>query len=141
MNMDHTILVVEDDEDDFFLTERVLRRLSATRVRHVENGRDAIAYLLGSGAFSNREEFPLPDIVLLDLKMAPVSGLEVLEAVKAQPPQPMPHIFVLTGSNEPKDREAVKHSGAAAGYIVKPLSPEHVKAIFTAVEAGSPASI
>ncbi len=129
------MLVVEDDEDDFFLTERALRRFTHGRITHVENGRDAIAYLLGRDKFADRAAFPLPSIVLLDLKMAPVNGLEVLASIQAEPPQPLPQIFALTGSNEPKDRETVKSSGVVAGYIVKPLTSDHLKVIFAASQS------
>ena len=69
------------------------------------------------------------DVVFLDLKMDLVSGHEVLSAIRENPPTPLPKIFVLTGSNEPKDRELVKNSGVAAGYVVKPLSSEHLASI------------
>lgn len=126
----HTVLVVEDDEDDFFLTERALRRYTSGRIMHVEGGRSAIEYLAGRGIYSDRQQYPVPAVVFLDLKMDQVSGHDVLAAIRGEPPNPLPRIYVLTGSNEPKDREMVKNSGVAAGYIVKPLSAEHLAAIF-----------
>ena len=136
MSSTSTVLVVEDDEDDFFLTNRTLRRYTTGRIIHVENGRAAINYLAGHGEFADRATYPLPDVVLLDLKMTQVSGHEVLAAVRANPPDPLPRIFVLTGSNEPKDREMVKNSTVATGYIVKPLSAEHLESIFGVRAAG-----
>ena len=130
MSGERVVLVVEDDEDDFFLTERVLRRFTNARILHVESGRAAIDYLAGRGVYADRESYPLPEIVFLDLKMDQLNGHEVLAAVRQAPPEPMPRIHVLTGSNEPKDRELVKSSGVAAGYIVKPLSAGHLKGIF-----------
>jgi CheY-like chemotaxis protein len=130
MNEAKAVLVVEDDEDDFFLTDRTLRRFTTGKVLHVENGRAAIEYLLGQGGYADRVRFPLPEIMFLDLKMDQVNGHEVLAAVRENPPKPLPKIFVLTGSNEPKDRELVKNSGVAAGYLVKPLSAEHLTSIF-----------
>lgn len=132
MNSGLTVLVVEDDEDDFFLTERALRRHTTGRIMHVENGRAAIDYLARRGIYEDRQKWPEPSIVFLDLKMDQVSGHDVLLAVRAQRPNPLPRIYVLTGSNEPKDREMVKNSGVTAGYIVKPLSTEHLSAIFGA---------
>jgi CheY-like chemotaxis protein len=96
----------------------------------VDNGADAIAYLQGRGAFADRQKYPAAAVALLDLKMGHISGLEVLAALREDPPVPMPRIVVLTGSNEPKDRELVRNSGVAAGYIVKPLNAEHLPAIF-----------
>ena len=124
------VLVVEDDEDDFFLTERVLRRYTTGRILHVENGRAAIDCLAGRGVYADRRQWPPPDVVFLDLKMDQVSGHDVLAAVRDHAPGPLPRIYVLTGSNEPRDREMVKSSGVAAGYVVKPLSAEHLSAIF-----------
>ena len=130
MSAEPTVLVVEDDEDDFFLTERTLRRFTRGRIVHVENGRDAIAYLMGTDRFADRAEYPFPDVVFLDLKMDPVNGHDVLAVIREKSLQPLPRIFVLTGSNEPKDRDLVKNSGVAAGYIVKPIAPAHLTNVF-----------
>jgi CheY-like chemotaxis protein len=130
VNGDTRVLVVEDDEDDFFLTQRALRKFGATGILHLDSGRAAIDYLGGRGSFGDREKHPLPDFVFLDLKMNHVSGLEVLHWIRDNPGSRVPKIFVLTGSNEPRDRELVKASGVAAGYIVKPLSAEHLKLVF-----------
>ena len=92
--------------------------------------RAAIDCLAGRGAFADRSAHPLPAIVFLDLKMDQLNGHDVLAAIRETPPDPMSRILVLTGSNEPKDRELVKSSGVAAGYIVKPLSPQHLSSIF-----------
>jgi CheY-like chemotaxis protein len=133
------VLVVEDDEDDFFFTQRALRRYTSGEITHVQNGKAAVEYLLGKGAFQDRAKHPLPEIVFLDLKMNGGTGHEVLAALRVAPPNPLPRIYVLTGSNEPKDRELVKNSGVAAGYIVKPLSPEYLNAIFAPVHTGQKA--
>ncbi len=126
MSTSETILVVEDDEDDFFFTQRALRRHTAAPIVHLANGRDAIAYITGTGHFADRAKFPAPAIVLLDLKMEGCGGHEVLAAVRKAPPDPLPQIFVLTGSNESRDRDLVRQSGLAKGFVVKPLGSEHV---------------
>ena len=131
------VLVVDDDEDDFFLTRRVVAKFVAGPILHVESGRAAIDYLSGRGAFSDRLLFPPPEVVLLDLKMDDCNGHEVLDWVHAHPDALFPRIFVLTGSNEPRDRQRVESSGVAAGYIVKPLAAAHVQAIFGAGEITS----
>ena len=130
------VLVVEDDEDDLFLTRRELRKVVAGTIRHVDSGREAIAYLAGEGKYADRNEHPYPDVMFLDLKMNQVTGLEVLAWVREKLPAPWPRIFVLTGSNELRDRDLVRTSGAATGYIVKPLSGEHLRAIFNAGQDG-----
>ena len=124
------VLVVEDDEDDFFLTQRELRKFVGTPILHVENGQRAIEYLAGVGTYVDRINFPFPDFMFLDLKMNQVNGLDVLHWVGDHLPQCPLRIFVLTGSNEPRDRELVRNSGAAAGYIVKPLTSVHLGRIF-----------
>jgi CheY-like chemotaxis protein len=130
MNGDTRVLVVEDDEDDFFLTQRELRKFGVSRVLHLDSGRAAIDYLAGQGVYGDRGKFPLPELIFLDLKMNHVGGLEVLQWVRANSAAQAAKIYVLTGSNEPRDRELVKNSGVAAGYIVKPLSAEHLKLVF-----------
>jgi CheY-like chemotaxis protein len=131
------VLVVEDDEDDFFFTKRALRKATPAPIFRLESGNATIEYLAGTGPYANREEFPLPSLVFLDLKMDAGSGHDVLTWVQANMPgEKRPRIFVLTGSNEPRDRELVKNSGAAAGYIVKPLTVEHLQLIFGAAPAG-----
>ncbi len=126
------ILVVEDDEDDFFLTGRVLRKITSSRIIRVSSGREAIEYLAGGGPYGDRAAHPLPAIMFLDLKMDQGTGLEVLDWVKTHRPADHPQIFVLSGSNEPKDRELVRLSGVTSGYIVKPLTADHVKEILAA---------
>ena len=125
------VLVVEDDEDDFFLTQRELRKFVGTPILHVENGHRAIEYLAGLGTYVDRTTFPFPDLMFLDLKMSHGSGLDVLHWVGDHLPGSTLKIFVLTGSNEPRDREFVQNSGAAAGYIVKPLTSAHLGGIFS----------
>lgn len=137
MNPMPQVLVVEDDEDDFFLTQRALLKFTAGPVFHVESGRAAIDYLAGRGCYADRTQFPMPEVMFLDLKMDDVSGHEVLQWVRAHLIGRAPKIFVLTGSNEPRDRESVKSSGVASGYIVKPLSAEHLGVIFPATPVGA----
>ncbi len=130
MNESARVLIVEDDEDDLFLTQRALRKVTTVRLFHVDSGRGAIDFLAGRGPFADRAQFPPPHVVLLDLKMNDMNGHEVLEWVRIHLRDAAPRIFVLTGSNEPRDRELVGRSGVSAGYLVKPLSAEHLHAVF-----------
>lgn len=125
------IAVVEDDEDDFFFTQRELRKYTRDPILHLESGQAAIDYLGGEGAYRNRSEFPMPDLMFLDLKMDHVSGLDVLEWIKGHLADKVPKIYVLTGSNELRDRERVKSTGVATGYFVKPLTSANLAAVFT----------
>jgi CheY-like chemotaxis protein len=68
--------------------------------------------------------------MFLDLKMDHVSGLDVLEWIRANLADQAPKVYVLTGSNEPRDRERVKNTGVALGYFVKPLTGANLAAVF-----------
>jgi CheY-like chemotaxis protein len=109
------VLVVEDDEDDLFLLERELARVGSPIVKHAPDGRAAVDYLGGNGPFGDRQAHPPPDIVFLDLKLPRMNGHEVTQPALDGIP-----VYVLTGSDEPKDRARVNERGAA-GYFVKPL--------------------
>src|SRR3954462_8142867 len=115
MNKSVRILVVEDDEDDFFLTQRVLKKLGAVTIFHVESGREAVSYLEGREPFADRRRHPLPDLMLLDLKMAEATGHEVLAWLKTQPALKSIKTYVLTGSDEKRDRDLVAASDMASG--------------------------
>jgi CheY-like chemotaxis protein len=131
------VLLAEDNEDDLFLSRRMLAKAGLETVHHVADGRQALDYLAGRGPYADRARHPLPDIVLLDLKMPGHTGHEVLEWLRRQPDLQAVRVYVLTSSDEPSDRRRVQKAGAQ-GYIVKPLLLEHVSAIL-AVCAPSPA--
>lgn len=122
------VLLAEDNEDDLFLSRRALAKAGLAPVHHVEDGARAIDYLGGLGAYADRARFPLPDILLLDLKMPAYTGHEVLEWLRRQPALQGVRVYVLTSSDEPRDRQRVQKAGAQ-GYFVKPLLPEHVATI------------
>jgi CheY-like chemotaxis protein len=115
------ILVAEDDDDYVVLIKQVFARENIPSPIHVVwNGEEAIAYLKGEGKYSNREEFPLPDIFLLDLKMPRVGGLEVLKWVRQQPGLATLRILVLTSSDRIRDVNEAYQLGANS-FLVKPM--------------------
>jgi CheY-like chemotaxis protein len=122
------VLLAEDNEDDLFLSTRALAKAGLSPVHHVEDGGQAIDYLAGKGAYADRARFPLPQVLLLDLKMPAFTGHEVLEWLRRQPGLQDVRVYVLTSSDEPRDRQRVQKAGAQ-GYFVKPLLPEHVGTI------------
>ena len=79
MNPAPVVLLAEDNEDDRFLSSRTIAKAGVETVRHVPDGRQAIDYLAGHGVYADRALHPLPDILLLDLKMPRHTGHEVLE--------------------------------------------------------------
>lgn len=131
MNRPPTVLIAEDNEDDLFLSTRVLAKAGLASIFHVEDGRQAMDYLAGRDRYADRARFPFPDILLLDLKMPAYTGHEVLEWLRRQPGLESLPVFVLTSSDEPSDRRRVQKAGAQ-GYFVKPLTPEHVAGLLGA---------
>lgn len=116
------ILLVEDNRLDVELTLDAFRNARVANVIHVcTGGQEALDYLFGRGEFADRSRNPLPDIVLLDLKMPGVDGFEVLRQAKAAPEIRRIPIVVLTSSAEDGDRVLSYDSGANS-YLVKPVS-------------------
>lgn len=114
------ILLAEDDENDVFFMRRALRKAEVTFPMHlVTNGQEALDYLRGAGKFSDRDQYPLPSIMLLDLKMPFVDGFEVLTWISSQPSLTEIPVVVLTSSAEERDRQKAAELGAKA-YFVKP---------------------
>jgi len=122
------ILLVEDDEDDRFFAERTLGKAGLKSVFHVATGQAAVDYLSGERGFADREKFPLPDIILLDLKIPEINGHQVLEWVKGQPKLARIAVYVLSSSGEISDRTRAA-AGNAAGYFVKPLTAQNVETV------------
>jgi CheY-like chemotaxis protein len=124
MNAESIFLLVEDNEDDVFFMERAFRQAGMHNPLHVvHNGEEAINYLSGQNGFANREQYPLPDMVFLDLKMPGVNGFEVLKWMREQHLN-MP-VAVLTSSPEEIDRKRAKELGADC-YLLKPPTKEMI---------------
>ena len=113
------ILQVEDDPNDVFLLQQAMKKAGVANPMQVAaDGQEAIDYLKGAGRFANRKEFPLPCLVLLDLKLPYVMGLEVLKWIRQQPGVPLV-VILLTASREEADI-AGAYSLGANGFLVKP---------------------
>lgn len=116
-----TILLVEDDPDDILLIRRAFARAGLQdSMEIVTDGEGAVDYLGGSGSYSSRERFPLPAVILLDLKLPRKSGFEVLEWIRAQPGLRRIPVVVLTGSGQRSDVDRAFDLGANS-YLVKPV--------------------
>jgi CheY-like chemotaxis protein len=118
------ILLVEDNPNDAELTLRALKKARVANDIHVvRDGAEALEFLFGEGAHAARVGAALPRVVLLDLKLPKVDGLEVLRRVKADERTKMIPIVVLTSSREESDLVASYHLGANS-YIVKPVDSD-----------------
>lgn len=118
------VLLVEDDPADAELTMRALRQGQVRgRVQHVSDGEAALDLLFGRGTHAGRPLMPLPSVVLLDLKLPLVSGVEVLRQLKEDSRTRLIPVVVLTSSAEARDLSACYALGANS-YIVKPIDSE-----------------
>lgn len=114
------ILLVEDSSDDVVLIRRALTKVNlANPLQVVEDGEQAEAYLAGRDAYADRDRFPLPALMLLDLKLPRRSGFEVLAWLRQQPGLRRLPVIVLTSSREPADVQRAYDLGANS-YLVKP---------------------
>jgi len=117
----YTILLVEDDPNDVLLIRRAFRKSDvANPIQVVGDGEEAIAYLSGRGPYADRERYPLPVLLLLDLKLPRKSGFEVLEWLRQQPGLKRLPVAVLTSSAETPDINRAYDLGANS-YLVKPV--------------------
>lgn len=124
------ILLVEDNPNDAELALRALRKNNiANRIFVVSDGAEALDFLFASGAYRGRDTGDVPKVVLLDLKLPKVSGLQVLERMKRDKDTAMIPVVVLTSSREDKDVMKCYRLGVNS-YIVKPVEFEDfVKAV------------
>lgn len=128
-NHEIEILIVEDNLNDAELTIRALKKQKlANHLIHLKDGVQALEFLFATGEFSGRNINQVPKVILLDLKMPKVGGLEVLEKIKADPRTKMIPVVILTSSAEDPD---IKKSYAlgANSYIVKPVDFENFSKI------------
>ncbi len=119
---DYTILLVEDDPNDVFLIQRAFRKANlANPIQVMNDGEAAVQYLSGQEPYADRDRYPLPMLMLLDLKLPRRSGLEVLEWLKQQPKLKRLPVVVLTSSREHTDLNRAYDLGANS-YLVKPVA-------------------
>src|SRR3954470_22476114 len=119
------ILVADDDENDVFFLRRAFTKSGFLHtIIHVSDGQKAIDYLLGSGAYANRDANPFPDLLLLDLKMPRTDGFDVLASLQSLAEIQLP-VVVLSTSALPADVQTAKKLGAL-DYIVKPVDHDEM---------------
>jgi len=121
MSSTRTILLVEDNPDDAELTRRAFEKNKiANQLVHVTDGEEALEYLFATGRYASRSGDSNPTVVLLDLKLPKVSGLEVLQKLRAEARTRRLPVVVLTSSNEERDLVASYELGANS-FVRKPV--------------------
>ena len=116
-----SILLDEDNPDDEALTLRAFRKNNVTNdVVVARDGAEALDYLFGTGAYANRDTRTLPQVVILDLKLPKIDGLEVLRRLRAAPHTKLLPVVILTSSDEERDRLEGYDLGANS-YVRKPV--------------------
>ena len=127
------ILQVEDDPNDVVLLRHAMTKAGvANPIRVATDGRQAIDYLKGAGRFADREQFPLPCLVLLDLKLPYVMGLEVLKWIRQQPGAVL-IVILLTASAEDADIATAYRLGANA-FLTKPSKASKLEDMARAIK-------
>jgi len=115
------ILLAEDNENHVLLIRRAFEQAGLVNPLYVvSNGEEAISYLKGEGKYANRDEYPLPCLMLLDLKMPKKDGFEVLEWLRGQPGFSSLRVVVLTTSEELRDVNRAYRLGANS-FLTKPV--------------------
>jgi CheY-like chemotaxis protein len=128
------ILYAEDDDNDAFLFNRAFQEAEIRNpLLIVPDGNTAIEYLTGKGSYTNREKYPLPCLILLDLKMPGKSGLEVLKWVRSHPSVSTIPVLMLTSSSQDGDVHRSYLQGAN-GYLVKPNKMDDVLTMARAIK-------
>jgi CheY-like chemotaxis protein len=129
-----TLLLVEDEESSAFFFQHVMTKLGMTEVLQVaQDGREAIDYLQGRARFNDRTQFPLPDLIILDLKMPRVTGFEVIAWIRDQPELRKLIVIMMSASSSEEDISRAYELGANA-YIVKPSGLDQLTDVLSSIQ-------
>jgi CheY-like chemotaxis protein len=130
-----TVLLCEDDPDDVLLTQIAFEKARlANPLQIVRDGEEAIAYLKGEGRFADRTRFPLPILVLLDLKMPKLDGFHVLQWLRSHPQLDRLAVAIMTASDHDPDISRAYELGADS-YLIKPPDAEALLALVQRLRA------
>ena len=116
------MLYVEDEENDALFMRRAFKSAGlGSALRLVEDGRSALDYLSGAGAYGDRDQYPVPAVVLLDLNLPGLTGFDVLEWIRNHPDYAATPVVVFSSSSEDEDRQKARELGANE-FVEKPRS-------------------
>jgi CheY-like chemotaxis protein len=131
-----TILLAEDDENDIALLKRAFKQANIKHpLQIVRDGEEAIEYLGGEGKFADRAQFPLPTVLLLDLKMPRKDGFQVLQWVRQHPNLRALRVLVLTTSSDIRDVNMAYQLGANS-FLVKSLDIQNLLELVLQIKNG-----
>lgn len=121
------ILLVEDNPDDIVLTLRALRRMKLVNgVETVRDGAQALDFLWAQGVYADREPLHLPQLILLDINLPKLSGVEVLRRLRAKELTRSVPVVMLTTSDQDQDVQA-SYAGGANSYVRKPIDSQEFR--------------
>jgi|SRR6266496_740974 len=130
---DFSVLLVEDDLNDIFLVKRAFKMAQVKNpLQVVTDGQEAILYIKGDGKYADRQAFPLPKLIVMDIKMPRKTGFEVLEWVKGDGQMRRIPIVIVSSSDNPTDINRAYELGANA-YMVKPVDFRAVEHLFHSI--------
>jgi|1186.fasta_scaffold540951_2 CheY-like chemotaxis protein len=125
--MSDALLIVDDREDDSVLLERMLRRLGVgNAIVKLPGGEEAIQYLSGEWRYKDRERYPLPSVIFLDLKMPGKNGFEVLEWIRSNPLPQRCLVLIVSELNALADIRRAYRLGANS-FLSKPLNEAEIR--------------
>jgi len=131
--LENTILLVEDSEDDVFTLKRASKKAGiGNPLRVATDGQKAVDDLSTTADPTRRELYPIPFLVLLDLKLPYRDGFQVLEWLRHQPHLAGTVVVVLTGSDEPRDQQGAYALGARS-YLVKPAGADEIRNLISSL--------
>ncbi|MFE4106669.1 response regulator [Almyronema epifaneia] len=129
----YDILLIEDDANDIFLIKRAFRLANLNNAIYTaKDGDAAVQYLRGENAYADRLQYPIPGLVILDLKLPKRSGLEVLAWMRQQPVIKRIPVVVLTSSNQHVDVDQAYEAGVNS-YLVKPVAFDALISMVSAI--------
>lgn len=115
------VLYIEDEQSDVFFMELAFGESGCAQLQTVTNGPQALEYLQGKGRYADRSRYPLPELILLDLKLPLLSGLAVLQWLRSQPQFQAVPVVVFSSSPDSEDQNRALQRGANE-YLTKPTS-------------------
>jgi CheY-like chemotaxis protein len=128
-----TVLLVEDDLNDIFLVKRAFKKANIPNpLQVVTDGAEAINYLQGTEKYADRDHYPLPHLIVMDITMPRMTGFEVLEWIKADAVLRRVPVIIVSSSDQAADINRAYELGANA-YMIKPVNFRSVETLFQSI--------